>query len=132
MSSTNVDSAASDIRPRKRKVPINNNGEAVNIPKITKRKKAASPPAQPSAHTSSKATLKKGAKSKTRKAKPARQAPTKKPAAPAVDEDVPDDTTDEDSEPDSNHDASIPDASDEEPKTPEVPDVVTNEEELGL
>ena len=120
----------SNIGPCKRKAPVNDNGEAVNIPK-KKKPKAAALPVQPwpAAHTS--LTLKKQSKSKTHAEMPTHQAPAKKPAAPAVeDSDLEDETKVlEDSD-------VITIDLDEEPEVLklEVPlaDVKTDEEELGL
>ena len=63
---SNINMEASNLGPRKRKAPVNNNGEAVNIPKNKKLKAAAGAAlsAQPAAHTLSMSTLKKQAKSK--------------------------------------------------------------------
>jgi hypothetical protein len=126
-----MDSDASDIGPfgpRKRKVPINDNGEEVIIPKV-KKKKVAEPAPQPSARTSS--TSKKNAKNRAAKSKPkTRKAPIKKPAPAVVsDEQV---TDAEEPEPDAINVVTDSDASDDEPVIPEVPDVKTDEEELGL
>jgi hypothetical protein len=74
-------------------------------------------------------TSKKNAKNSAAKSKPkTRKAPIKKPAPAVVsDEQV---TDAEEHEPDAIN--VVTDASDDEPVIPEVPDVKTDEEELGL
>jgi hypothetical protein len=121
-----MDSEASDIGPRKRKVPINDNGEAVNIPKVKKKRKVA-PLSQPSAHTLSSTSKKAKSRAQAVKSK-TRQAAKPAPAS-AVDSDH-----DEDMyvEPEQEVISVVTDASDDEPEILEVPDVKTNEEELGL
>jgi hypothetical protein len=92
--------------------------------KLIKKKKVIAPQSQPSAHMSS--TSKKNAKIRAAKLK-TRKAPIKKPA-PAVDsdEEVPDDISAE--EPDAINIVT----DDDEPVILEVPDVKTDEEDLGL
>jgi hypothetical protein len=171
--SANIDSEASDLRQSKRKAPVNNNGDPVNVRVIMtankKKKKAAALPAkQKAAHTSSTSTSRKGASSKTHTTKPAHKeaqfVPTTKasiqpwpalrqPSVEIEDEPIPDSRPvprnpkhilEEIGDKIGDKDDNLPPPpmdideddnkgdDDDEPEVLEIPDVITDKEELGF